>query len=277
MEIVEALHNAARQYCIERAAFWRERYSQLHAAGSHTISIEGGKWTYTPEAYDVFPRYQTLAAIQTEIERFRPADFSSLDEARSLMSLAGETAQDLFTDYKDPTAKAADLQERRLFSEFVTTVQAAQLATQQRLPFRRVLTDHEHKVMRLAVAGSWGNWYGGSCDREWPAAEVVTLHTAAMEAPESYASLRTVLTERGEGLLFELREWGDGCEIPIESATFLYNGAEGFWTNQNLEWLVYASHESSITFGGEWLVGKMRKVLPEFDRYIYKGWDHSKY
>jgi hypothetical protein len=277
METVEALHNAARQYCMDRIALWREQYARLHAAGLNTISTEADKWTYTPEAYNIFPRYQTLEAIQTEIERFRPHEFSSLGEARSLLGLAGETAQNLFTDYVDSIAKAADLEERQLFSKFVITVEEVQLAKQQALPFRRVLTDQEHKAMRAGVARRWGEWYGGSCDREWPQSQVVTLHDAAMSMPNSYTLLRTALTERGEETLFELREWGDGCEIPVESATFKYNGAEGFWTNANFDWLVYASHESSITFGNEWLVSEMRKVLPEFDRYIYKGWDVTKY
>ncbi len=77
--------------------------------------------------------------------------------------------------------------------------------------------------------------------------------------------------------IFKLREHGDGYEIPVERAGLTYNGAKGFWTSHDLDWPVYASHESSITFGSHWLVEKMRAALPEFDRYIYKGWDRAAY
>jgi hypothetical protein len=42
-------------------------------------------------------------------------------------------------------------------------------------------------------------------------------------------------------------------------------------------WMVYASHESSITFGGAPLVARMRSALPGFSRYVYRGWDLSAY
>lgn len=98
-----------------------------------------------------------------------------------------------------------------------------------------------------------------------------------MEFPGSYSGLRAALVEHGVGRLFELREHGCGFEIPVELTGFTYNGAEGFWTNGAYDWLVYASHEASITFGSPWLVAKMREILPEFNRYIYKGWDLEAY
>lgn len=277
MDKIEALHGAARQYCSERAAFWREQYSRLYAAGRATIEKGGGEWAFTREAYDIFPRYQTLEAIQDEIEHFLPNHFASLDEARSILALAGETAQSVMSRQTEPTAIAADFEEHQLFSNFVRAVDEVRLSQQQALTFRRVLGDGEHQAMHAALADKWGKWYGGACDRRSPESEVVTLHTAVMEFPGSYSGLRTALVEHSVGRLFELREHGCGYEIPVELAGFKYTGAEGFWTNGAYDWLVYASHESSITFGSCWLVAKMREILPEFSRYIYKGWDLEAY
>jgi len=277
MNSIEALHHAARQYCIEHAAAWRERYSELGAAGRATLPTTEAKWTYTREAYNAFPRYQSLEAIQNEVERFVPADFRSLEEARSMLALAGETAQSLFTKHTDDTAIAADADEREEFSRFVRNVDELRLAEQQSLPYRRVLGTDEHKKLHCALTEKWGKWYGGYSNRKMLNSEVVTLHDAAMEPPGSYARLRSVLREHGVAHAFELREYGDGYEIPVESAGFTYNGAEGFWTSDSLDWLVYASHESSITFGGQWLIETMRSVLPEFEKYIYKGWDRAAY
>jgi len=66
-------------------------------------------------------------------------------------------------------------------------------------------------------------------------------------------------------------------ELDLVCASFTYNGAEGFWTQPDMSWMVQASHESSITFGGEWLLQAMKAALPEFDRYIYRGWDDTLY
>jgi len=98
-----------------------------------------------------------------------------------------------------------------------------------------------------------------------------------MDHRESYDCLRRALRAHGIERIFELRESGDGIEISVESADFTYDGDEGFWSSGDFAWLVYASHESSITFGGLWLIEAMKAALPQFDRYIYKGWDEKMY
>jgi hypothetical protein len=44
-----------------------------------------------------------------------------------------------------------------------------------------------------------------------------------------------------------------------------------------MAWMVYASHESSITFGGHWLIECMRAALPAWNNYLYRGWDLAAY
>jgi hypothetical protein len=36
------------------------------------------------------------------------------------------------------------------------------------------------------------------------------------------------------------------------------DGGEQYSTSEHADWIVYASHESSITIGGEWLITKSR-------------------
>ncbi len=277
MELFEALHHAARQYCIEHAAIWHERETRLALAGRDRVPTSGESWTYTDEAYDTFPRHQTLTAVQHEVERFVPADFTSLLEARSLLAIAGETAQSICCEQTNPTAIAADRDERQKFVEFIHSVDGSRLSEQQPLIFRRVLGTMEHQRLHEAVIQKWGKWYGGCSDREFPESQVMTLHDAAMARPESCARIRDALHEHGIDILFELREYADGFEIPLESADFSYDGAEGFWTSVDLGWLIYASHESSITFAGTWLVEKIQAALPDFQQYLYKGWDPAAY
>lgn len=277
MDPVTALHTVARQYCIERSAFWRRHYAELVASGQAEVSGPGGGWSYSATAFDVFPRYQMLAAIQREVERFIPTDFSSFDDARQILELAGETAQSQFTKYSNPVAIAATQDERQKFSFFVDSADYARLASQPPLPFCRVLGTTEHQKLHRSVAQRWGKWYGGCVDMKEIASDVVTLHVAAMKEPESYEGLRAALIERGISRVFELRESGDGFEIETNTASFAYDGAEGFWTSGDSAWMVYSSHESSVTFGSAWLVERMRSLVPEFERYIYRGYDLAGY
>lgn len=80
-----------------------------------------------------------------------------------------------------------------------------------------------------------------------------------------------------EEALDELREGGGGYKIDPAIASFPYDGTESFWTAGDMDWMVYASHESPVTFGGDWLVERMSAAVPEFGRYRYKGYDLALY
>ena len=277
MDTIEILHNAARRYCIDQHDEWVRRYAELSARRGEGMTLRAGTADYSDEAWDLFPRYHVWAAIQSDVERFVPGDFQSLEELRAMLEAAGETAQNSFTDFKHPIALRAGAEERGRFVEFARTADVARLAGLTRLPFRRGLGEAEHAALYAAFVRRWGKWYGGQVDGPEVHSDAVTIHVEAMEAPGAYDYLRRVLREHGAGRVLELREWGDGYELETESVGFTYNGAEGFWTAGEMEWMVYASHESSITFGGASLAPAMRAVVPEFERYRYRGWDLGMY
>ncbi len=57
--------------------------------------------------------------------------------------------------------------------------------------------------------------------------------------------------------MFALREWQHHWEVGLESVEWLYDGEETFWLDHKLDWVVYASHENSITVGG-WLLAELQ-------------------
>ena len=86
------------------------------------------------------------------------------------------------------------------------------------------------------------------------------------------AALCDVLVEHGVVLVWERgesREWG--CHLSVHAFVPAYNGEEGYWTSEGAEWLVYASHEASITLAGEWLVRSFRGKFPDCDQFTYCG------
>jgi hypothetical protein len=99
---------------------------------------------------------------------------------------------------------------------------------------------------------------------------ILAFHTDYFDRKEEI--LRSLLRERGINRIWELREFGDD-EYELDLALFLpqYNFAEGYWTSLHSDWLVYASHEASITLAGDWLVAGFRRIAPDCDCYQYGG------
>lgn len=93
--------------------------------------------------------------------------------------------------------------------------------------------------------------------------------------------LRTFLGANGVDRLLELR-WSFACELDLalfnprfESSggnDILYGaGQETFWTNAPYEFLVYASHGSSISIAGDWLVTAFEREVPQCRNHTYHG------
>lgn len=72
MNKIDKLQTAIRRYCIDNHYFWWNKYFELDTA--NRLHNSSG---YTDEEYSVFPRYNVLKAILTEIEKVQPADFSN--------------------------------------------------------------------------------------------------------------------------------------------------------------------------------------------------------
>jgi len=47
-----------------------------------------------------------------------------------------------------------------------------------------------------------------------------------------------------------------------------YNGAEGYWSSDGLDWIIYASHESSVTVGG-WLLEEVKQAWSDWNSRIW--------
>ena len=98
-----------------------------------------------------------------------------------------------------------------------------------------------------------------------------------MDAPGASEALRAALRGLNVSRLYQLREFGQCHEMDVADAIFDYDGEEGWWTSGDLSWMVYVSHESSITFGGLPLIDLLRPRLAGFERFLYRGWDPELY
>ena len=156
-----ALHTAARRYRLERHAYWCERYSEI-VRKREDRQRDG--YHYTPEALATFPRYNVLNAIRVELERIDPANLGDVDDTRACLVLAGETAQDDFTQ-----KPSGEIDERAMaeeggeFCRYIDGLQVADLSAIEELPYRRLLTTEESKATWSRLRSRWeiprGYWF----------------------------------------------------------------------------------------------------------------------
>lgn len=141
-------------------------------------------------------------------------------------------------------------EERTLFVEYVRGLSEDELAQIDPLPFRRTLTADESQRLWSELKARWGvegYWYPlDRPDTAEPPQNAVALGADPFFDAEVQARLRDVLAGLGVSRVWELRELDTDadCEIDLELFEPVYTGAEGFWTDGSLDWLIYASHES---------------------------------
>jgi hypothetical protein len=122
--LAQALHTAARRYCIDEAARRRRDYFDRSTGRSDT------------EAH-VLPRCFVLDAILAEVERLPPDGFASDDEARDLLALAGDLAENRVTRHsarRSAIAAEAIREERERFVAYVRGISESELAAAEPPP-----------------------------------------------------------------------------------------------------------------------------------------------
>jgi hypothetical protein len=263
LDPIHALHNAARRYCSERAAHWAAQERELARAGRWHFANARGQYENTDEAWSIFPRNQLLFGILRDVERVVPGDFSTVSDLRTMLIEAGTTAPASFWKSDRPSALQAIEDERQRFVEYVRYAEIEALATLPVVPCRRLLSQAECETRRAAFALRWGTWNGGRAEPVARERGTLTLRAAVLHETDAEDRLRRVLKDRGVVQLIELLEFGDGYELELDGL-ILYSGAETCWTSGEMDWMFNTSHESTVTFGGEWLVEAMRAYLPRF-------------
>ncbi|MBP1961185.1 hypothetical protein [Paenibacillus aceris] len=71
--------------------------------------------------------------------------------------------------------------------------------------------------------------------------------------------------------IYEIREWSNlGHQVKFEFFEPNYDGdGEGFWFTDEMNWIIYCSHENSITFGGELLIRRIKENWSEWNEYLW--------
>jgi hypothetical protein len=232
-------------------------------------SERSGK-SYSDEALSTFPRYVLLNAILIEVERFRQDEFETLDEAKQFYcEVAKETRKNSIQPADSSIALDAALDERVKLSQFILATSDVSLNSVEPLFYRRVLSDSEGDLIRVKLKEYWnvdrGYWF--------PLTTVEPKNVKAFqdfyfENEVGVEKVQNLLKSAGRNNVFEIREFGANYEFELSVFEPHYNGAEGFWCDDQFDWIIYTSHESSITVGG-WLLGEIQANWPNWNERIW--------
>ncbi len=266
LPVTDAMHTAARQYCLDRPRLLHER-GPGETAGAGCAGL------------DLSARYDVLYAILTDIEGLTPDDAASPEEMRQLLIVAGQTAWGFFMPHqlKATEAQAMD-EERALFCDYVSGLSPEDLRRVRPLPYHRILSRTEHGRLWAQLQDRWGTihgyWY--PLTGEPPPPDVVAIQADWFYHAVPLDTLRAILRDHGIAHVCELREFGPEYEMDVALLEPEYTGAEGYWTSPGMGWLVYASHEISLTLASDWLIAAIKGVWPQWAEHLYTTWDYER-
>ena len=249
MSPAEKLHTHARRYCMERFDHWATKYSKLAKGGGDRVGAG-----YTDKAYSMFPRYNVLSAMLQEIATLDYEKLPTIEKLVELLELVGECSNSIFTEnLENEIAISATENERELFIAEVTRIATSGLGFVEPLYYRRVLSKSEVSNLWKRIEEKWGAngsyWYPLN-EKTHPS--LVALGIADLDQSVIQKRIQSFLKAQKVDRVIELREFGtENYLIETLAAEFIYTGEEGFWISDANNWIIYCSHESTITLGGE--------------------------
>jgi hypothetical protein len=275
MDEITALHTAARCYCLDRAPELHPLHAEQYydgrdwlAARDHAIQV------WLRGDVEVRARRIILGDLLFQVEQVRPEDFPTLEALRLFLLAAGEQAADQ-EPRMDAALLAAMQVERAAFKGYIAGLTPVALAAVAPLPYRRVLTRPERERLWRRLERKWrarpGDfWY--PLRLMDPPGHVIALQEKWFAQFVPPPVLREILTRQRVRRVWELdRTLGLAEQYELDTAWLIVEPRydERYWTSEKMDWLLYASHESSLTVAGEWLVATIARVWPQWPDHLY--------
>lgn len=279
---IKALYNAARRYCIDQMDKLTAEHIQKQGVGA-------------PETPEIGLSTMLVNAILEEIERVVPQDFAREAEVREYLLLAGKLARVLnyrtegtgaqwHLVYYEPdwteTERIALEKAQADYASYIAGLSVEQAAETDTVLFRHVMSDTKRLRVRKKLAERWDVddrrcWFPLR-GLEIPT-NVLAFQDAWFRKEVGAEQLQNILVSKGITRVWEINEIGLDPEYEVDPrlCDFAYP-PEKYWSSPELNWLVYVSHESSITFAGDWLVNRIQEAWPNWEERVYTGWEYER-
>lgn len=213
------------------------------------------------------------------IEEFKKGTFIELpiaERMKKLYELAGEKVRDLPAPKNNEIEDRVMNEERILFCDFINSALVEELQNIEPLPYRRTLIDEERKRIWGRLSKTWDikgtYWFPlGDCSRK----DIYAFLDDYFYDELGIEPLRNILLRKGIDKVWEMGESEAFPEYEIDVAAFSpeYSiSGEGYWCSVDMDWIIYVSHENSITVGGEWLLDGIKAIWPNWEERKWVSW-----
>ncbi|MDP4147009.1 MAG: hypothetical protein Q8936_21465 [Bacillota bacterium] len=116
----------------------------------------------------------------------------------------------------------------------------------------------------------------------YPHIPVIAFGSDFIAIEENLEKIRGIFVQHNVHTAIQLPEFDNGRIIEgftdeeyflekDEDGVILPHMSECFWFDFNKDWMIYASHEATIAFEGEWLVNNIKEQLENYSNYEIKN------
>jgi hypothetical protein len=264
MTHIEALITLARRYCQDNYSYWAEKYSQERTGNDFPC-------TYSDTDYNLFPRYKVLSAILSSVETLTGQDFQNIESCQNDLKIMAFTAKSTFTTgQQNDIEKHAIEDECRKFAEYIGNLSSNDLINVEPLPYKRRMKEDESLQIRSRLLEKWnydGDYWDPLVDNS--PRKVVFLRKKSI-TDNDFTQIIEFIRRISQPHLYQVTEEGNDAEI--EFSLFHPDSYETIYFDKTFEWVVYGSHESTITFSGGTLLNFIEQLFSDRKEKL-NNWD----
>ncbi len=262
MTEIEAILTAAKRYCIDNFNYWSKQYSDKRTGSDYPYS-------YSDNDYDLFPRYNVSTAILQELQFYTDKDFANIGECRQMIKMVGQESQSLFTEGEKNKIEANAIQEERdKFNQFIDNLKTDFLLTVKPMAHRRRLKKNEQTEIDKELKEKWG------VDCYWYPLIDLKIDKKAIFIKKDhlnkndYSKISGFINNLITGLIYEISE--DQIDYEIEKMELDSDCYETIYCDKNFTWIIYGSHEGTLSFGGKKVIDFVLELLKDRKELIDK-------
>jgi hypothetical protein len=275
------MHNAVRRSVMDRAWRWRERTLPLERAAIETRE----RGTPVSAAAQARMRDSHMCAYALEvllerIERSRPRDFTSGEAVRTF-ALDSTAADEPRIRAHDAMTASAIAAEWAAIRDHVASLTTDGIHAVGHVPTRFVLPERQRARVWRRLAEVWdarpGNHYWYPLLNACPPG-VIAFQADWFDVDVGARAVQELLRRHGVSRVWLMNEFQEHANYELSPLLCHFGGrvGEAYWTSPQLDWLVYVSHESSVTVAGRWLVEAVQQIWPAWRDHLYEHWDYAR-
>ncbi|MDR3292769.1 MAG: hypothetical protein LBT20_01540 [Clostridiales bacterium] len=195
--------------------------------------------------------------------------FINFEDCRAQLKQVGQDASDFFTTNITSGAGLQVMNEGRAkFIDFVKNITDEQLESVVELPYGRKLSNEESKMIREKLLQVWnfdGDYWNPLTDNY--KGEILVVISEFI-TDKDIEKIQSFLNVDNINHCYAVDENKNDYECGYISVT----SCEEVCVDKRLDWLIYSSHEGTVSFAGTPLIAFVKELFIDRKEQLWHGW-----